>query len=139
MQILVERERWMGIDPGLAKIGWAILEDDESSNVPSLLDFGSIETCSKKSTAQRLLEIEQDISELLKEYQPDNIALEIPFFGRQIKAAGKVLQAVSVITLVCYRELEIVPIQLHQASWKCQLGNGRANKSEVAEILRPLV
>ena len=45
------------------------------------------------------------------------------------------LQAVDIINLVCCRELDKEPILLHQSSWKAHLGNGRATKSEVAEVL----
>lgn len=128
---------WLGIDPGLAIIGWAILEEVDYGE-PSLIDYGTIETSKKLPTPQRLLEIEQDIAELLGEFQPDNIVIEMPFFGRSIKAAGGVLQAFGVINLVCYREIDVIPIYLHQSSWKCHLGNGRAKKNEVAEIVQNL-
>ncbi len=39
------------------------------------------------------------------------------------------------INLVCYREAKIEPIFLHQASWKCHLGDGKADKKEVAEMI----
>ncbi len=81
------------------------------------------------------MEIETDLVEIVGEFQPNNIAMEMPFFNRQIKAAGGVLQAVGVINLVCCRELDQEPILLHQASWKAHLGNGRASKGEVAEVL----
>lgn len=128
---------WLGIDPGLAIVGWAILEE-VSWGTPSLIDYGTVETPKGLTTAERLLEIEQDIAELVKEFQPQNIAIEMPFFSRTIKAAGGVLQAFGVINLVCYRELGITPIYLHQSSWKCHLGNGKANKKEVAAMVQML-
>lgn len=103
-----------------------------------LLEFGTIETSKELTTSQRLLEIEQDIIALITTYQPSHIAIEMPFFGRSIKAAGGVLQAFGVINLVCYRETEIQPIYLHQSSWKCHLGYGKADKNEVAEMLQVL-
>jgi crossover junction endodeoxyribonuclease RuvC len=103
-----------------------------------LLEFGTIETSKELTTSQRLLEIEQDIIELIATYQPSRIAIEMPFFGRNIKAAGGVLQAFGVINLVCYRETEIQPIYLHQSSWKCHLGYGKADKNEVAEMVQVL-
>ena len=128
---------WLGIDPGLAIIGWAILEEVELGN-PSIIDYGTIETHKELATAERLLEIEKDVGELIREFQPQNIAIEMPFFGRSIKAAGGVLQAFGVINLVCYRETGILPIYLHQSSWKCHLGNGKAKKKEVAEMIQVL-
>ena len=129
--------RWLGIDPGLAIVGWAILEAEDIDKV-SLLDYGTIETHKQLSTPERLVELEQDLVALIAEFQPDKIALEMPFFGRQIKAAGGVLQAVGIINLVCYRNAKIIPVQLHQSSWKAHLGNGKASKNEVAEILQQI-
>ena len=128
---------WMGIDPGLAILGWAILQELEQ-NKPVIIDYGTIETDKTLSTPQRLVEIETDLLELIQEFNPDAIAIEMPYFSRQIKAAGGVMQALGVINLVSYRDAEIEPIFLHQASWKCHLGNGRATKEEVATVLQHL-
>ncbi len=130
-------QTWLGIDPGLATIGWAFLVESEETEV-QLLQFGTIETSKKLTTPQRLLEIEQDMVELIAEFQPAHIAIEMPFFGRSIKAAGGVLQAFGVINLVCYREIGIQPIYLHQSSWKCHLGYGKADKNEVAGMVQVL-
>ena len=128
---------WLGIDPGLAIIGWAILEKLATGQA-NLIDSGTIETPKQTNTPARLLEIERDMVEIIQEYRPNSIAMEMPFFSRQIKAAGGVLQAVGVINLVCFRELALEPIMLHQSSWKAHLGNGRATKSDVAAILANL-
>ncbi|MEM9540771.1 MAG: crossover junction endodeoxyribonuclease RuvC [Cyanobacteria bacterium P01_E01_bin.42] len=128
---------WLGLDPGLATIGWAVLTEDRQGT-PKLLDYGIIETNADLSTPQRLVEIERDLVELIEEFEPTQAVIEMPFFGRHIKAAGGVLQAVGIINLVCCREADIEPIQLHQSSWKAHLGNGRATKGEVAEIIATL-
>ena len=130
-------QTWLGIDPGLATIGWAFLEEIKAEEV-RLLQFGTIETSKQLTTPQRLLEIEQDMVELIAEFRPAHIAIEMPFFGRSIKAAGGVLQAFGVINLVCYREMGIQPVYLHQSSWKCHLGYGRADKNEVAGMVQVL-
>jgi crossover junction endodeoxyribonuclease RuvC len=128
---------WLGIDPGLAIVGWAILEEVSQAK-PALIDYGTVETTKDLTTSARLLEIETDIVELVREFKPQNVAIEMPFFNRTIKAAGGVLQAFGVINLVCYRELGVVPIYLHQSSWKCHLGHGKATKKDVAEMVRVL-
>lgn len=130
-------QTWLGIDPGLATIGWAFLVESEQTEV-RLLEFGTIETSKELATSERLLEIERDMVELIAEFQPAHIAIEMPFFGRTIKAAGGVLQAFGVINLVCYREIGIEPIYLHQSSWKCHLGYGKADKNEVAGMVQVL-
>jgi crossover junction endodeoxyribonuclease RuvC len=128
---------WLGIDPGLAIIGWAILEGQENEN-PILVEYGTIETDKSLSTSERLAELEQDFIDIIKEFQPNCIAMEMPFFSREIKAAGGVLQAVGVINLVCYREANLIPILLHQSSWKAHLCQGNAKKDEVAAVLQNL-
>ena len=55
--------RWLGIDPGLAIIGWAIL-DGQPDLSAHLVDYGIIETSKNLSTPERLVEIEQDIHAL---------------------------------------------------------------------------
>lgn len=134
---MIVNQTWLGIDPGLATIGWAFLLEIEETEV-QLLQFGTIETSKELTTPQRLLEIEQDMVELIAEFQPAHIAIEMPFFGRSIKAAGGVLQAFGVINLVCYRDLGVLPIYLHQSSWKCHLGYGKADKNEVAGMVQVL-
>ena len=130
-------QTWLGIDPGLATIGWAFLSEVRVEDI-RLLEFGTIETSKELTTPQRLLEIEQDMVELITEFKPAHIAIEMPFFGRSIKAAGGVLQAFGVINLVCYREMGIQPVYLHQSSWKCHLGYGKADKNEVAGMVQVL-
>ena len=73
-------QTWLGIDPGLATIGWAFLQELEDGSV-QLLEFGTIETSKELTTPQRLLEIEQDIMELITEYQPSRIAIEMPYLA----------------------------------------------------------
>ncbi len=128
---------WLGIDPGLAIMGWAILRDNGSTN-PLLLDYGTIVTPKGLSTAKRLVEIESDLITLVKEFHPDGIAVEMPFFDRQIKAAGGVIQALGIVSLVSCRDGDREPVFLHQASWKSHLGNGRATKKEVSEVIKHL-
>lgn len=78
------QQRWLGIDPGLAIIGWAILEGVELGNV-SLLDYGTIETDKTLPTPARLVEIERDMQALLEEFRLAQVVIEMPFFNRQIK------------------------------------------------------
>lgn len=127
----------LGIDPGLHIIGWAFLQGNSREH-PTLIDYGTIETSKELSTPARLSIIETDMTSLIAEFKPNLIGIEMPFFTRQIKAAGGVLQALGVINLVCYRHGQITPLMLHQSSWKGHLGNGRAKKAEVASMVESL-
>ena len=58
----------LGIDPGLATIGWAFLEEIEAEDV-RLLQFGTIETSKKLTIPERLLEIERDMADSLRTFE----------------------------------------------------------------------
>lgn len=70
---------WLGIDPGLAIIGWAILSGNETS-LPEIIEYGIIETSKKMTTGERLAEIEIDFVSIINEFQPEGVAIEMPFF-----------------------------------------------------------
>lgn len=128
--------RWLGIDPGLATVRWAVLEGEEDSYEPVLLDYGTIQTAKKRPTSERLWELEQDLVALLREFQPTDVALEMPIIpSENPQNVRTVLEAVGVIHLVCYREVGIVPVHLYPGMWKSHLGNGWADSEEVTETI----
>ena len=65
-QIMAMNPTWLGIDPGLAIVGWAFLEEVREGDA-RLLDYGTVETNKELTTPERLLEIEQDMVELISE------------------------------------------------------------------------
>ena len=126
-------QRWLGIDPGLATLRWAVLEDSES--MPRLLDYGVIQTASKRPISERLWELEQDLVALLTEFKPTAIAVEKPLFNSEFKSMEGVFEAMGVIHLVCYRETGIIPVHLYSGMWKANIGDGRAEIEEVTETI----
>ena len=72
--------RILGIDPGLATIGFGILDRDARGG-NTVVDFGVILTPKELSIPNRLLLIEQKLNTLLQKYNPDEIALEELFFN----------------------------------------------------------
>lgn len=126
--------RWLGLDPSLASLGWAVVEADEDYDV-QLVDYGTIETSKKKAVSERLWELEQDLVLLIQEFQPSGIALEMPILNNTYPNTTGVVKAIGVIELVCYRELGLVPVHFYPVQWKGHLGNGRADDEEVNETL----
>lgn len=137
-------KRLLGIDPGLAVMGFAILEIPDEDNIEidslKLVDFGCIETSKKNALPARLVELKQDLIEIVSPHQDDllpEFACEQPFFGRQITSASAVLQALGVINCTLWDMFALQGNFLHQSSWKLQvLGHGRADKSESLEYAR---
>ena len=61
--------RIIGIDPGLARVGYGIIEIENKKKI--LLDCGVIETCKDKKEEDRLYEIFQDLNELINHWNPN--------------------------------------------------------------------
>ena len=121
--------RIIGIDPGLAIVGYCILDLENDENF--LVSSGSIQTDKNKTDAERLLEIQEDLTTLIEKYKPDQIAVEELFFNNNITTGIAVAEARGVILLTavkyCGALYEYTPLQIKQAI----TGNGRAEKKQV--------
>ena len=88
--------RILGIDPGLARVGYGIIDDLEGKK--KLLDCGIIETKSNQREGERLLEISKDLSLIIKKWNPRIAAVEKFFFYRSSSTIS-VVQARGVIMM----------------------------------------
>ncbi|MBI2430818.1 MAG: crossover junction endodeoxyribonuclease RuvC [Candidatus Levybacteria bacterium] len=127
----------LGIDPGIGRMGWgAIIVQSSKCKVQSC---GCIETAAKLRTEERLLQIYQDLTKIIKEYQPDVLAIEELFFGANAKTALVVGQARGVALLVAgQNKLPIAvytPLQVKVAL----TGYGRAEKNQIGQMVKVLL
>ena len=126
--------RILGIDPGYATVGYGIIENDNGKFRP--LDYGAVETPANLATPERLIMIENGITELVKSVEPDEIAVEELFFNTNITTGIKVAQARGVILLscakLCDKLFEYTPLQIKSTV----TGNGTASKFMVRSLLR---
>ncbi len=124
----------LGIDPGLATVGYGIIEI--KGNKYSALDYGIIKTQPDMNFPDRLLKIHRDLDELINKYSPDDIAFEELFFNKNVKTALSVAHArgVLILTSKMYNEelYEYTPLQIKQAV----VGYGRAEKHQVQEMVK---
>ncbi len=123
----------LGIDPGLAIVGWGILE--YSGSRFTVLGYGSVETPAHTPTEDRLLLIYKGIAEIIDRYHPDHMAIEELFFNTNITTGIRVAEARGVI-LMCARAkgvkiFEYTPLQVKQAI----VGYGRAEKKQVITMV----
>jgi len=129
--------RILGIDPGYAIVGYGLIESENGKLRP--LDYGAVETPSTLATADRLIKIERDITEILRDMQPDEIAIEELFFNTNITTGIKVAQARGVVLLscakLCPKLFEYTPLQIKSTV----TGNGTANKTQVQYMVRALL
>lgn len=129
--------RILGIDPGYAIIGYGIIENDNGKLRP--LDYGAVETPAKLPTAERLIMIEEKMTEMIEEVEPDEIAIEELFFNTNITTGIKVAQARGVVLLSCAKHcdrlFEYTPLQIKSTV----TGNGTASKQQVQFMVRSLL
>ena len=129
--------RILGIDPGLARCGWAIVEV-ESSKLKAQ-DYGCIETSAKQNTEKRLVAVYKQIESLIKKYKPEILAIEDLFFGTNSKTAFVVGQARGVILLAAAeKNLSVAvytPLQVKMAV----TGYGRADKNQIGQMVKTIL
>lgn len=126
----------LGIDPGLATTGYAVVKTQNKKDVFEVLDYGVISTKAGLKDSDRLLEIAEGIEKLIESYQPDKVAVESLFFCNNQKTAMKVGQARGVVMLICRRLgldfVEFTPRQVKQAV----VGYGMADKKQVQYMVK---
>lgn len=118
----------IGIDPGLARVGYGIIE--ASNGNKKLLDCGIIETPKGKLEEKRLLEIFQDLQKLINKWKPNYAAVE-KFFFYKSSTTISVVQARGVI-MMTLGLLDIPISEYSPAQIKLAVsGSGKANKKEI--------
>lgn len=122
----------LGIDPGIAITGYGILECNGDKT--KIIASGSIQTSKNKSTQERLAELYEDITEIIKTYKPDIAAIEQLFYFKNLKTVIPVAQARGVIIMALAQQridlAEYTPLQIKQTI----TGFGRATKAEVKQM-----
>jgi len=132
------RQRVIGLDPGTARTGYAILES-EGGEALTAVAFGVIETPPADPLPQRLLFLYQQIRELLLLHRPQSGAVEKLFFQRNVSTAIQVGQARGVI-LLALAEAEIPVAEYTPNEIKQSVsGYGSANKRQMQEMVRLLL
>ncbi len=127
----------LGIDPGLAIVGWGVIEYRNTRF--RTIAYGSVQTPAGTRTEERLLAIYRGIRELIETYHPDAMAVEELFFNTNITTGIRVAEARGVI-LVAAEEagvkiFEYTPLQVKQAV----VGYGRAEKKQVITMVTMLL
>ncbi|MBE6662071.1 MAG: crossover junction endodeoxyribonuclease RuvC [Ruminococcaceae bacterium] len=129
--------RILGIDPGIAIVGWGVIE--YSGNRFRTLGYGSLQTPSTMSTEQRLVEIYRGMGELIDAYQPDCMSIEELFWNTNQTTGIRVSEARGVILLSAAQKgidiFEYTPLQVKQAV----VGYGRAEKKQIISMVTMLL
>ncbi len=129
--------RILGIDPGTAICGWAIIDNENCEN--KAVDYGAIVTSNKEDVSQRLALIYDGLLKVIDRHQPRYGAVEKLFFGQNTKTALAVGQSRGVALLaLSHRKIpmvEMAPTEVKQTV----TGYGRADKHQVQIMVARLL
>jgi crossover junction endodeoxyribonuclease RuvC len=122
----------MGIDPGLARLGWSVLEGQS-------VHYGCLETKAHTSLSDRLLILFNELTDLIRTHRPSALALETLFFAKNAKTLAQVGHSRGVILLVTAQAkvpvFEYAPRQIKMAL----TGSGAAEKPQMQMMTKRLL
>jgi len=127
----------MGIDPGTANLGFGVVRIEGGHMVA--LDGGVIETKPDQAAEKRLSHIHGSIIELLEWHQPNALAIEDLYFGKNVGSAMKVGQASGVCMLAAAQKETECFAYTPQAIKTAVCGSGNAGKRQVQKMVATLL
>lgn len=132
------RMRVLGVDPGLTRCGVGIVEGAIGSSL-SLIEVGVILTPTDAPLEQRLLDLDQQLSEWVNLWKPDVIAVERVFSQHNVRTVMGTGQAAGIALLIAAKAG--IPVMMHTPSEvKASVtGSGRANKAQVATMVQNIL
>ncbi len=123
----------LGIDPGTNVMGYAVL--NTNLNKSDVEAIGVIQMKQMKDHYEKLKFIFEKVNALLEQYHPDVLAIEAPFYGKNVQSMLKLGRAQGIVIAVCLNAgmevYEYEPRKIKQAI----TGNGNAAKEQVAAML----
>jgi crossover junction endodeoxyribonuclease RuvC len=124
----------LGLDPGTRHFGWGVVERRGTRLVH--IAHGIVHTDEDEPIAVRLVTIERELVEVVRIHAPEVASVEALFFAKDPQAASKLGHARGVALLVCARAgLEVAEYPPARVK-RTVAGSGRADKSQVAQMIR---
>ncbi|MBL7706470.1 MAG: crossover junction endodeoxyribonuclease RuvC [Taibaiella sp.] len=124
----------VGIDPGTLVMGYGVISVDK--NTISLLEMGVLHLAKHKDHGERLNYIFERVSALVQRHEPVAVALEAPFYGKNVQSMLKLgrAQGVAIAAAMAHgsRTVEYAPKKIKQSV----TGNGNASKEQVWKMLQ---
>ena len=128
----------LGIDPGLATLGYGVLEKNARGEVRAL-DYGVVCTPKAERLPTPLAILEEGVCRLLDKCRPDEVAVEELFFSKNVTTGIAVAHARGVALLTCVKRcgrlFEYTPMQIKQAL----TGYGKAEKKQIQLVTANLL
>jgi crossover junction endodeoxyribonuclease RuvC len=130
--------RVLGIDPGTAVLGYGVVEHGSSQH-PRLVECGTLTTRAQDALPARLRVIHDGITALLTRHQPEVLAVESAFYGRNVRTAVVLSHARGVILLAAEVAGVTVAEYSPAAVKKTIVGRGAALKPQVSYMVSQLL
>ena len=128
----------LGIDPGIATLGYGVVDKDRSGNCRAI-DYGVVLTPKEETLPVRLAILEEGVNRVIDRFSPEEIAMEELFFSKNITTGIAVAHARGVTMLACVKKCgrlyEYTPMQIKQAL----TGYGRADKKQIQQVVTSLL
>jgi len=129
--------RVLGIDPSIKSTGYGIIE--YSQNTYSVLKYGVIRPSRSQLFHHKINQIKSSLEEIIVNFEPEEVAIENPFYAQNIKTAitlgqvrGAILVAIASHNCTLY---EYSPLEIKKAV----TGYGRADKNQVMMMVKTLL
>ena len=127
----------LGIDPGTNIMGYGVLK--VVGNKPEVITLGVIDLRKCKDPYLKLRHIYERVQGIIASYLPDELAIEAPFFGKNVQSMLKLGRAQGVaMAAALSRDIpitEYAPLKIKMAI----TGNGQASKEQVADMLQRML
>lgn len=134
---MVEDKIILGIDPGTSVMGYGLIHI-KGKNM-ELVNFGVIHLSKLPTHPDKLKKIFDRVDAIIQEYKPDEMAIEAPFFGKNVQSMLKLGRAQGVCIAASLKSNvpfeEYTPKRIKQAI----TGSGNASKEQVAAMLQSLL
>lgn len=129
--------RVLGIDPGLASTGWGVILVDGTRY--HHIDHGVIRTSPQQGVGERLMKINREIRAVIRRHTPEQSGVESLYFARNATSAIPVAQARGVVLLALAESGVPATEYPPQAIKQTIVGQGRAEKQQVGELVKILL
>lgn len=127
----------LGIDPGTNIMGYGIIE--AKGKDPVLITLGITDLRKEKDPYKSLQTIFRDVIQLIDRYHPDELAIEAPFFGKNVQSMLKLGRAQGVaIAAALSRDIPIFEYSPRKIKMAIT-GQGNASKEQVADLLKRIL
>jgi crossover junction endodeoxyribonuclease RuvC len=129
--------RILGIDPGIGRMGWGVIETQGSKIMP--LGYGCVETTPNSDVSDRLLIVSDQTEKIINEFKPDVLSIEELYFGTNAKTAFSVGQARGVV-LLCAAKKKIPAEVYNPMEVKVAVtGYGKAEKNQIGQMVKVIL